>query len=195
MADLQVAPPREKSALPAVLIAVLVLCAAAAAIFHFNPHRVADLQVTGVDTFAPHTTFSALEGEASAPGTHVLGGPTTASEDNLYVVASVKMTNKLRLPIFFNGAVAHVTMADGSREDVNMLSASDVKRLAVIFPAFGARAGTPLEDEMEIDPGQTVKGTAILPFPGQGAEAWAGKKAATLTVSLRNQEPQTTRLP
>ena len=44
MSDLQIAPPREKSVLPALLIALLVLAAIAWAVFWFNPHRVADLR-------------------------------------------------------------------------------------------------------------------------------------------------------
>ena len=37
MADLQIAPAREKNVLPALLIALLVLAAVAFAVFYFNP--------------------------------------------------------------------------------------------------------------------------------------------------------------
>ncbi len=194
---LQTAPARERGVLPALVIAAVVLAAAAAAIFYFNPHSTAELAVTHVDTFAPQTTFGAMEGAAGAPaaGTHVLEAPTTSTENDLYVVATVKMTDKLRLPLFLTGAVAHVTLADGAETEITALSAADVKRLEVIFPALGKQVTHPFEDGTEVDPQQTLNAQVVLPLPGQTAAAWAGKKSATLTITLRNQGPQTTQLP
>ena len=196
MNDLQLAQPRERGVLPALLIAVVVLAAAAVAIFYFNPHSTAELAVTHVDTFAPQTTFGAMEGAgASTAGTHVIEAPTTSTENDLYVVATLKLTDKLRLPLFVTGAVAHVTLADGAETEITALSAADVKRLEVIFPALGKQVTQPFEDGAEVDPKQTLNTQVVLPLPGQTAAAWAGKKAATLTITLRNQGPQTTQLP
>lgn len=196
MAELKIAPARESSNGPAILISFLVLAAVAAAIFYFNPHKVAELKVTSVDTYAPHTTFGALEGAAATPnGMHVLDAPATSSEDNLYVIAKVRFTDKLRLPIFISGATAHATLADGTVLESNLLSAADLKRLEVIFPDIRQHAVAPISDGDEVDPGQTRVGTLVLPFPGQNADAWHNKKVATLTIQLRNQDAQTTALP
>ena len=194
MAELQIAPARSTSNAPAVLAALVILAAVAAAIFYFNPHKVAELRVTAVDTYAPRTTFTSLDTPA-ANGMHILDAPTSSTEDNLYVIANVSLTDKLRLPLFISGAVAHVTFADGSELEANLLSRNDLKRLGVIFPEITRRAVAPLSDGDEVNPGQTRVGTLVLPFPGQTAEAWHAKKLASLTIELRNQEPQTTALP
>ncbi len=194
MAPLQLAPARQTSSAPAVMISLLTLTAIAAGIFYFNPHKVAELKVVASDTYAPHTTFNSLDAP-SPNGMHVLGTPTTTTEDNLYVIANVTMSDKLRLPIFITGATARVTMADGTQFESNLLSSTDLKRLEVIFPDITQHATNPIFDGAEIGPGQTRTGTIVLPFPGQTADAWHAKKGATLTIELRNQEPQTTSLP
>lgn len=194
MADLQIAPARTGGNTVPILIAVLVLGAIAAAIFYFNPHKVADLKVLKTDTFAPHTTFEALDGP-SAPGTHVIGAPTTSAEDDLYVIATTSITDHLRLPLFITGAVAHITLQDGTEVEENMLSASDLKRLELIFPRVTQQVSNPIHDGDEISPGQTRTGTLVFQVADKSAADWAQKKAATLTLQLRNQEPQTTRLP
>lgn len=195
MAPLQIAPARQTSStIPALLIAFLALAAIAAGVFYFNPHKVAEFHVTGTDLYAPHTTFAAPEGPAAA-NMHVLSAPTSSSEDNLYVIAKVSLTDKLRLPLFISGATAQVTFSDGSRLESNLLSSTDLKRLEVIFPEITQHATAPISDGDEINPGETRTGTVVLPFPGQTAAAWQGKKGATLTINLRNQEPQTTALP
>ena len=194
MAELQIAPARQSSSTPAVIIALVVLAAIAAAIFYFNPHQVADLKVTTTDLYAPHTTFAAPEAPTGG-GMHILGAPTATSEDNLYVIAHVSLTDKLRLPIFLNGATARITLADGSQTEANLLSATDLKRLEVIFPDITRHALSPISDGDEITPGQTLTGTIVLPLPGQTADAWHTKKSATLTLHLRNQQPLMTALP
>ncbi|HLI78141.1 MAG TPA: hypothetical protein VKV02_14440, partial [Acidobacteriaceae bacterium] len=163
------------------------------AVFYFNPHKVAELRVSGVDTYAPHTSFNTLEGAPT--NMHVLTGPTAATEDNLYVIANVSITDKLRLPLFITGATARVTLADGTELESNVLSPSDLKRLEVIFPDIRDHAYAPLSDGDQVDPQQTRVGTIVLPFPGQTAAAWQSKKHATLTVELRNQNPQIAPLP
>lgn len=194
MADLKIAPARESGNGPAVVIAFLILAAVAGAIFYFNPHRVSDFKVISVDTYAPRTTFGPLD-TPTPNGMHVLGAPTTSTEDDLYVIARVQLIDKLRLPLFITGATAHVTLADGSELESNLLSGSDLKRLGVIFPEIHSRATAPISDGDEVLPGQTRTGTLVLPFPGQTADVWHSKKSATLTLTLRNQEAQKTAIP
>ncbi len=195
MADLQIAPAPERSALPAVLIALVILAAIAAGVFYFNPHKTADLAVAETQTFAPHTEMTAMKG-AQAHGMRVIGGVGAGSEDNLYVVATVNLTDRLRLPIFVSGATAHVAFADGSQADVRTIAASDLKRLQTIFPALAPLTANPIADGDEVDPSQTKTGTLVLLFPGRTADAWKTKKpGSTVTIELRNQGPQTAPLP
>ncbi len=195
MADLQIAPPREKSALPGVLIALLVLGAVALAVFYFNPHKVADLQVTGVQTFAPHTETKSLQTGRDAGGMRVLGGSQLVAEDDLYVVATLNFTDRLRLPLFLQYATVHVTFADGSEAQAHMIPLSNVQRLEKIFPAIVPLVSNSLADDEQVDPGTTRSGSMVFAFPSRDAEAWKSKKEATLTLELRDQGPQTARLP
>ena len=195
MDELQIAPPREKSVVPAVLIALLVLAAIAWAIFYFNPHKTADLRVTKVQTFAPHTEVKGLTPDAAKGGMRVLRNDVVTAEDDLYVVATVSFTDKLRIPIYLLGAAADVTFPDGTQTETHMMSVNDVKRLGQIFPEIAPMAGQPIADDEEIDPGKTREGTFVLPFPGRTAEDWNKKRSGTLTLELRNQDPQTARLP
>ena len=195
MADLQLAPAPERSALPAVLIALVVLAAIAVGVFYFNPHKTADLAVAGTQTFAPHTELTAMKGTASH-GMRVLGEAGAGGEDNLYVIATVRLTDRLRLPIFVSGATAHAVFADGSQADVRTVAASDLKRLQAIFPSLAPLTANPIADGDEVDPSQTKTGTLVLLFPGRTADAWKTKKpGSTVTVELRNQGPQTAPLP
>lgn len=195
MADLQIAPARERSVLPAILIALALLCVAAFAVFYFNPHKVADLTVSGVQTFAPRTEMGELQTGRGPGGMRVLNGKQTVAEDDLYVVAMVSLADKLRIPIYLEGATALVTFADGAQVQTRILPVSDVERLGKIFPAIAPLAVNPIGDDEEIDPGKTRSGTMVLPIPGRDAAAWQSKKEAVLTISLRNQGPQTARLP
>ena len=196
MSDLQIAPPPERSVIPAVLIALLVLAAIAAAVFYFNPHKVADLKVTSVQTFAPHTEMKGLTPDPGKGNMRVLNGTIyTAAEDDLYLVTTVSFTDRLRIPIYLEGAFADVTFADGSQAQAHMLSVKDVQRLGAIFPTVATLSPNPIADDAEIDPGASLTGTLVLAFPGRTADAWSKKRSGTLTLELRNQEPQTARLP
>ena len=195
MSDLQIAPARERSVLPAILVALLVLGIVGFAVFYFNPHKVADLRVTEVQTFAPHTETKALEMGRSAGGMKVLGNSQVTAEDDLYVVATVNFTDHLRLPIYLTGGTALVTFADGSQAQARMLPVSDVKRLTAIFPALAPLVANPVGDDEEIDPEKTRTGSIVLPFPGRDAAAWKSKRDAVLTFELRNQGAQIARLP
>ena len=140
MSDLQIAPARGRTPLVAILVALLVLVGIALAVFLLNPRRTADLAVTGVKTFAPHTTFKDLPTDSK--GMHVLD-QTPASEDNLYMVATVQLTDKLRLPLFVSGWNASITLQDGSILEGTSVPARDLERLTDIFPALAPMVKAP----------------------------------------------------
>ncbi len=195
MADLQIAPPRPRSVLPAILIAVTVLAAIAWAVFRFNPNHVADVKVTGVQFFDPHTDMKALATKARG-NMRVLGENTaSAGEDDLYVIVTASITNRLRLPIFLEGAQAEVTLAEGAQLEPLILYADKQKRLTSVFPAVAPMIVNPLALDDQVDPGQTRTGSVVFLLPGLRTEAWTHKRAATLTLLLRNQGPQTLKLP
>jgi hypothetical protein len=180
----------DRGPLTAVVIAFVVLAIITAAIFYLNPHKTAELSLTKVDLFAPHTQFDASQGSLK-----VLG-ETAQSEDDLYVVAHVNITDKLRLPIFLFGWTATATFADGSTQDATVVPAQQLPRLGQIFPQLASlTAQQPFHDGDEIAPGTTASGSFVLLFPNTTEDQWHKKRSAVLTVELRNQEAQTIKLP
>ncbi len=187
--DLQIAPPRENNALKAVIIAFVVLAAITAAVVLLNPTKTAVLSVTRVETLAPHTDF-----KSPAGAIHVLG-QANASEDNLYVAATVKLEDKLRLPLFVSSMSGAMTTADGVTVDAATVGAENWKRLQAIFPQLTPLLTQPLVDGAEAPPGGSVSGTVLLLFPGMTTDAWAKKKSATLQIGLAHQDALTVAIP
>src|ERR1700744_1953638 len=180
----------DRGPLTAVVIAFVVLAIVAAAVFLFNPHKIAEVSVSKVDLFSPHTQF-----QASQEAVHVLG-ETAQSEDDLYVVAHASITDKLRLPLFLFGWTATVTFTDGSTQDATVVPAQQLARLGQIFPQLASLSTQrPFHDGDEIAPGTTASGSFVLLFPNTTQDQWNKKRSAVLTVELRNQEAQTVKLP
>jgi hypothetical protein len=173
----------------AVVIAIAVLIVIAAAVFLLNPHKVADVTVTHVDYFAPHTEMDQMKGSI-----HVIG-EQPETEDDLYIVASVKITDHLRLPLFLSAWTGGVTFANGSTADATTVPPRDMPRLGQTFPAFSALVTNPINYDDEVAPGATREGQVILLFPNTTQDQWKSKKSATVTIELRNQEAQTVPLP
>ncbi|HVG27126.1 MAG TPA: hypothetical protein VM865_05940 [Acidobacteriaceae bacterium] len=173
-----------------VVIAFVVLAILGAAVFLLNPHKTAEFSVTKVDLFAPHTEFNAVPGS-----THIIG-EAPATEDDLYVVAHVRLTDKLRLPLFLSAWTATATLADGSSADATIVPASQLSRLGQSFPALPGLITQPaFRFNDEIAPGSTAEGTLIFLFPNLTQAAWQSKKSAELTLQLRNQNALTAKLP
>ena len=189
MADPQLAVARDNSPLKAVIIAFVVLAAIIAAVVFLNPTRTADLSVVSVRTFAPHTEYK------SAPGSIHVIGQANQSEDNLYVAATVKLDDKLRLPLFVSSVSGTMTAADGTTYQASSVSTHDFTRVGAIFPDMAPALTHPLEDGAEAPPGGSASGTVLLLFPGMNADAWAKKKSATLQIGLAHQDALTVALP
>lgn len=189
MPDLKLAHEPERSPIRAVLIAAASLIAVAAAIFLFTPRKTAETTVQKVDLFAPHTAFAEIAGK----GPHVIGA-AASSEDDLYVVVTLQITDKLHLPIFLTGETATLILNDNTAAQPSIITQNDFTRLSGIFPRL-ATFGKPFNDTDAIQPGTTRQGTVILLFPGLTEADWQKKKSATLTYTLAHQSPQTITLP
>jgi hypothetical protein len=189
MADLELVPEPERSFLPAISVAVLVLIIIAVVVFLVNPRETAVLSVKGVQIYSPHTELKPMPGSM-----HVLGEQAVA-EDDLYVVAKLSITDKLRLPLFVTSTTVTLTGPDGNAEQATAVAPVLYPRLEEIFPSLTPMLTDPLHDGDEIDPGTTRTVTVLLLFPNTTEDMWKGKKSAVLTIALRNQAPQTIKLP
>jgi hypothetical protein len=180
--DLQIAPPPDENRLiPNLLIAAVVMIIIGVAIYMLNPRKTAEITVQKTEIFAPHTEFKQM------PSSSQIIGASAQSEDDVYVVVTVSITDKLRLPIFLDSVSATMTTDTGSTQATDV-SALDLPRLEQIFPQMtplvSPPAAPPLHFEDAVSPGATRVGTIVFLFPRTSAKAWAAKKSATLTVNL-----------
>jgi hypothetical protein len=189
MTDLSLAPAPERSPLRAVVLSVVVLSVVAAAVFLLNPRKTAELAITKMAFFAPHTETKDIPGQM-----HVIGEAPSA-EDDLYVVTTVRMTDKIRLPLFISGTTATMTLADGSSLDARVISQRSLQQLELTFPALEPMAGKLFNTDDPIAPSEAREGNVILLFPGINQAAWHTKKSAVITFDLAHQSPQTIALP
>lgn len=186
--ELKIAPDPDRSFIPAISVALLLLVTVAVIVFFVNPREVDSLSVTGVNIFAPHTEFR------NAPGAMHVIGVAAGGEDNLYVVARIKMTDKLRLPLFILNATVTITNPDGSEVTATEISPRYYERLEKTFPALTPLLNQPIHDGDEIDPDQTEEGCILVNFPNMTQADWKARKTAVLSINLRNQGPQTVQL-
>jgi hypothetical protein len=187
--DLKLAPEPEHGVMPAISIAVLILIVVAVVVFLVNPRETAVLKLDKVDVYAPHT-----EAKPDKRAVKEVGLANTG-EDDLYVVATVSMTNKLRLPIFIADTTLTLTSANGSAEEATGVSPQYYGRIESSFPALTPMIGKPFYDGDELAPGETHTGTVLMLFPGMTAAEWKQRKSAVLSINLRNQSPQKILIP
>lgn len=181
--DLQIAPPDDRNnPVPKFLIAAAVMVVVGVAIFMLNPRKTAEISVQKVDIFAPHTEFNATPGQ-----NQIIGAPVS-SEDDLYVVATVQITDKLRLPIFIDSYSATLTTAEGATIDATIVGGNYLPRLEETFPQILPLVSPPVAPPINFDdtiaPGGKRVGTVVLLFPQVSATGWKAKKSATLTFTL-----------
>jgi hypothetical protein len=189
MTELNLGPAPESSPLKSILIAAAVLIAVAAAVFYLNPRKTAELTITKTALYAMQTSANAK------PSVGGIVGQPVATDNDFYVVVTLRIENKLRLPIFINGINAAYTPPDGTPIAVQAMRATDVPRVEEIFPAIKSLMTNPLTFDNGIDPKSATEGTVLLQFPGVTEAAWKSRKTATLTVDLAHQDAQTITIP
>jgi hypothetical protein len=181
--DLKLAPPSDQNRLiPKLVIAGVVMVVVGVAVYMLNPRKTAEITVQKTELFAPHTEFK------QTPSSSQIIGAQAESEDDVYVVATLRITDKLRLPIFLTSTSATMTTDAGSTLEATVISPLDLPRLEETFPQIlplvSAPTATPIRFEDAVSPGETRVGTVVLLFPQTSAKAWQEKKSATLTVGL-----------
>jgi hypothetical protein len=193
--ELQIAPPLdENNPLPKILIAAAVMVVIGVGVFMFNPRKTAELSVQKVDLFAPHTEMNATQG-----GGQVIGA-APLSEDDLYVVATLKITDKLRLPIFVDSYSATLVTAEGATLEATVVAGQLLPKVGETFPQIlplvSPPAATPIRFDDAVQPGDTKVGSVVVLFPQVTEKMWREKKSATLTLTLAHDAaPLTVALP
>lgn len=193
VAPLTFSQPARRNLIAPILIAVVVLVIAGALVLQFTPHTTADVNIPHTAAYAAHTVYK----------TDTIAVANTVAQDDLYVLATIHIDNRLRLPLFLKDFTATVNPAnpDGSLAEPITTSAAektDLPNLYTTFPNLKTMADQdlkgPLYRDTQIDPGKSAEGLVLLHFPIDQA-TWDHRKSATLTISLYHQQPITVLIP
>ena len=184
MADPTFSQPEPRTFLVPVLIATAILGVVFALILWLTPHRIADLAVTHTAVLPTRTVFTS--------GTMVVGNQDQAEED-LYVLATVRIDDRLRLPLFIKDITATLTTPEGETT-ASAVQKNDLPNLYLTFPALKPLASAPLLRETAIQPGQHAEGMVLLHFPIAQAQ-WDQRQSAVITIDFYHQGELTVPIP
>ncbi len=101
------------------------------------------------------------------------------AQDDLYVLATLRIEDRLNLPLFLKDFTATLVTADGEEFNTSATEKQDIPALFITFPAIEKLASAPLLRETLISPGQSAEGMVLLHFPVTQA-TWNSRKSATL---------------
>ena len=179
VSDLKFAQSARSNLLAPVLLAFLILGLTLALVMRFTPRRTADLDILHTSIYPAHTVYK---------GESILVGHDQ-TQDDLYVLTTLRVTDGLRLPLFLKDFTATLTTGDGQEITTSAVEKDDFSNLYTSFPALKPLATDPLLRETMISPGQTAEGMILLHFPVTQA-VWDHRRTAILTVDLYHQGKQ-----
>ena len=168
-----------------ILIALAVLAIAFVGIYLYMPHRVADFAVTHTAILPTHTVFKTPS---------KLVGAQDEVQDDLYVLATVRVDDKLHDPLFISNLGGTLTMADDTVVTNSAIQKGDLDNMYVTFPALKPLASAPLARESEIKPGDHAEGMVLLHFPVT-EDVWKQRKSATVNIEFYHQGTFTVDIP
>ena len=183
MAQLTFAQPARRNLLAPVLLAFLILGILLALVIRANPRRTANLTITHTVVVPTHTV---LKSDSIVVG-------KDQSQDDLYVLANLRIDDNLHLPLFLKDFTATLTTEEGEELTTSAIEKQDLPTVYTAFPALHSLASAPLLRESMIDPGQSAEGMILLHFPITQA-VWDHRRNATLHIDLYHQGQQSVRI-
>jgi hypothetical protein len=177
--DLKFAQSAQRNLLAPVLLAFLILGITLALVMRFTPHRTAEMSIVRTTVFPTHTDFKS--------DSIVVG--RTPGQDDLYVLTTLRIDDRLRLPLFLKDFTATLTTADGQEFNTSATEKDDFANIYTSFPALKPLASDPLLRETMINPGQSAEGMILLHFPVT-KDVWDHRRTAVLNVDLYHQGQQ-----
>ena len=176
--------PDRRNLLAPVLIAFLLLGIAIALVVRYTPHSVAEVKVSHTAVYPAHTVFKS--------DTILVG--RDRSQDDLYVLVTVNIIDRLNLPIFLKDFTGILVTADGEQVAGTAAQKNDLENLYTTFPAIRALSSSPLLRETLINPGASADGMVVLHFP-VSADMWNHRRSAKLNIDLYHQGPISVAIP
>jgi hypothetical protein len=179
VSDLKFAQPARRNLLVPVLLAFLILGIVLALVLKFTPHKTADLSITRTTIYPTHTVFKS--------DSIVVANQHT--EDTLYVLTTLRIDDRLHLPLFLKDFTATLTTAEGEEITTSAVEKQDLDNVYTSFPELKPLASEPLLRDTMISPGQSAEGMILLHFPVT-KEVWDHRRSAVLNVDLYHQGEQ-----
>ena len=179
VSDLKFAQPARRNLLAPVLLAFLILGIVLALLLRFTPHKTADLTVTRTSIYPTHTVFKS--DSILVANQH--------AEDALYVLTTLRIDDRLHLPLFLKDFTATLTTAEGEEITTSAVENPDLENVYTSFPALKSLASEPLLRDTMISPGQSAEGMILIHFPVT-REVWDHRRSAVLNIDLYHQGEQ-----
>src|SRR6266550_7413655 len=179
VSDLKFAQPARRNLLAPVLLAFLILGIVLALLLRFTPHRTADLAITRTTIYPTHTVFKSDS----------IVVANQRAEDALYVLTTLRIDDRLHLPLFLKDFTATLTTAEGEEITTSAVEKLDLDNVYTSFPGLKPLASEPLLRDTMISPGQSAEGMILLHFPVT-KEVWDHRRTAILNVDLYHQGQQ-----
>src|SRR6267378_7507773 len=179
VSDLKFAQPARRNLLAPVLLAFLILGIVLALLLRFTPHRTADLAIVRTAVYPTHTVFKS--DSIIVANQH--------AEDALYVLTTLRIDDRLHLPLFLKDFTATLTTAEGEEITTSAVEKLDLDNVYTSFPGLKPLASEPLLRDTMISPGQSAEGMILLHFPVT-KEVWDHRRTAVLNVDLYHQGQQ-----
>lgn len=171
-----------------VLLALVVLAAMGGWFAKVYLHPAVVGSIEKVSLFPVHSEYKR--------GSGILVGETQ-SEDALYVLVQVAVTNKGDLPLFVKEISGTMTV-DDTEVHATAMQADDVPRLLAMFPALKPIADTtgavPLKRELEIAKGAAARGFVVLSY-NVPVSVWQRRKAADVSIGFYHTDTIRLKLP
>lgn len=185
MAELSLSQPERRSYLVPILVVLALVGAVFGLMYAFTPHHIAELSVTHRAILPSHTVFESDS---------IMVGARNQAQDDLYVVATVRITDMLRLPIFIKDITGTLTTSDGAQVTASAAQKNDFPSIYTSFPKLKPMVSAPLLRETAIQPGQSAEGMVLLHF-SVPQSTWDQRSKATITVDTYHQGPLTVDIP
>ena len=179
VSDPKFAQPARRNLLVPVLLAFLILGIVLALLLRFTPHRTADLTIVRTTIYPTHTVFKS--------DSIIVANQHT--EDALYVLTTLRIDDRLHLPLFLKDFTATLTTAEGEEITTSAVEKPDLENVYTSFPALKPLASEPLLRDTMISPGQSAEGMILLHFPVT-KEVWDHRRTAVLNIDLYHQGQQ-----
>jgi hypothetical protein len=179
VSDLKFAQPARRNLLAPVLLAFLILGIVLALLLRFTPHRTADLTIVRTTIYPTHTVFKS--------DSIIVANQHT--EDALYVLTTLRIDDRLHLPLFLKDFTATLTTAEGEEVTTSAVEKQDLENVYTSFPGLRPLASEPLLRDTMISSGQSAEGMILLHFPVT-KEVWDHRRSAVLNIDLYHQGQQ-----